>query len=134
MTDRYNTLSKCYVCKHHDFKEVFKVASVKLSNSTKVNVNYKLLAPSGAGPDNESKTISRGMGRDCEMRTMLLTAFHGNKDKTNYTEWAMCAQAMAEETYLDTVRVLNTSVADVVNLHMKKGNANNFVDSNGSLF
>jgi len=127
-SDRFNLKSKCYVCEHHDFEEVSKSTTVKLNSGEKINVTYKLVVPSGAGPSTEPKTISRGMGRDRSVRKILHNTFGAEEESGKDGGWAMCAQKMAEESCPDQRRIpLNPSVAAAANIRLKKGNADEFL-------
>eukprot|EP00984_Skeletonema_dohrnii_P013209 scaffold5459_cov86-Skeletonema_dohrnii-CCMP3373.AAC.2 len=139
-SDRYDLKGKWHVCEHHNFEEVSKSTAVTLSNGKKMYVTYKLVVPSGAGPSTESKTLSRGTGRDRGVRKVLETKKAKDKAKAEEEgeeegeDWAMCAQKMAEESCQDQHRIpLNPSVAAAADMPLQKGNADDFI-RDGKLF
>ena len=97
----------------------------------KINITYKLVVPSGAGPSPEPNTLSRGTGRDRGIKRMLDYTFGGDEESDKNEGWAMCAQKMAEESCTDQDRIpLNESVAEAANIKLKKGNADLFLCNN----
>ena len=129
ISQRFNKKKKrYYVCEHHDFEEVRKSTAVTLNNGEKFYVTYKLVVPSGAGPSTESKTMSRGTGRDRGVVKTLEKAFGEDKESGKDEGWAMCAQKMAEESCPDQHRMqLNPTVAVAANIPLQKGNADDFL-------
>lgn len=71
ISDRSSTSPKCFVCEEHNFEEVSKSTTVKLNNGDDINLTYKLVVPSGDGPNTVSKTLSRGTGRDRSVKKFL---------------------------------------------------------------
>mmetsp|Transcript_5746 Transcript_5746/g.10891 ORF Transcript_5746/g.10891 Transcript_5746/m.10891 type:complete len:183 (+) Transcript_5746:2639-3187(+) len=91
----------------------------------------KMVVPSSLGQNSEPKTMSQGTGRDRSVRKILEKALDQNMGLRENEDWVMCAQKMAELACPEKHRTeLNSMVAAVANIPLKKGNVDDYVKDN----